>query len=131
MSPVIGIDFGTTNSVVALLRPDGSTWTARFPAGDAMLDMFRSVLCFWTEEVRAGGRLHHAAGPEAIETYLDDPLDSRLMMSMKTYLAQASFSETRVFGRPFSLEALVALFLRKLLAKAGIDAGNARIIAGR
>ncbi len=131
MTPVIGIDFGTTNSVVALLRPDGSTETARFPAGDAMLDMFRSVLCFWTDEVRAGGKLRHAAGPSAIDSYLDDPLDSRLMMSMKTYLAQGSFSETKVFGRPFTLEALVALFLRELLAKAGIDPAGARIVAGR
>ncbi len=131
MNPVIGIDFGTTNSVVALLRPDGSTETARFPAGDALLDFFRSVLCFWTDEVRAGGRLRHAAGPSAIDFYLDDPLDSRLMMSMKTYLAQGSFSETKVFGRPFTLEALVALFLRELLAKAGIDPAGARIVAGR
>ena len=57
-----------------------------------------SVLCFWTDEVRSGGKLRHAAGPAAIEAYLDDPLDSRLIMSMKTYLAQASFTETKVFA---------------------------------
>lgn len=131
MTPVIGIDFGTTNSVVAVLHPDGSTETARFAAGTEMLDVFRSVLCFWTEEVRAGGRLSHRAGPEAIDAYLDDPLDSRLIMSMKTYLAQGSFSETRIFGRPFTLERLVASFLKVLLEKAGIDASGARIVAGR
>jgi len=131
MTPVIGIDFGTTNSVVALLRPDGGTETARFAAGPEMLDVFRTVLCFWTDEVRAGGKLRHRAGPEAIEAYLDDPLDSRLIMSMKTYLAQASFTETRVFGRPFTLERLVALFLTELLEKGGIKAKGARIVAGR
>ncbi|MCX7384241.1 MAG: Hsp70 family protein [Alphaproteobacteria bacterium] len=128
MIPVIGIDFGTTNSVVSLLRPDGSVETARFAGGT--LDMFRTVLCFWTDEVRSGGKLRHAAGPAAIEAYLDDPLDSRLIMSMKTYLAQASFTETRVFGRPFTLERLVALFLREFLAAAGIDPTGARIVAG-
>ncbi len=128
MIPVIGIDFGTTNSVVSLLRPDGGVETARFAGGT--LDMFRTVLCFWTDEVRAGGKLRHAAGPAAIDAYLDDPLDSRLIMSMKTYLAQSSFTETRVFGRPFTLERLVALFLREFLAAAGIDPTGARIVAG-
>jgi hypothetical chaperone protein len=130
MGPVIGIDFGTTNSVVARLNPDGTTTTARFAAGDTEQDVFRSVLCFWTEHVRAGGRLHHASGPAAIEAYIDDPLDSRLMMSLKTYLAQASFTETRVFGRPFTLERLIALFLRDFLAASGIDLAGARIVAG-
>ncbi len=130
MIPVIGIDFGTTNSVVARLNPDGSSTIARFGTGDAVQDVFRSVLCFWTEHVRAGGRLSHAAGPAAIEAYIDDPLDSRLMMSLKTYLAQASFTETRVFGRPFTLERLIALFLREFLKAANIDPAGARIVAG-
>ena len=37
-------------------------------------------------------------------------------MSMKTYLAQKSFSETRIFGHPFTLERLIGCFLRALLA---------------
>ena len=128
---MIGIDFGTTNSVVAVLGPDGAIATARFPGAGEMRDVFRTVLCFWNESARAGGKLAHAAGNEAVEAYLDDPLDSRLIMSMKTYLAQSSFRETRVFGRPFTLEKLVALFLRALLAGAGVDLENAGIVAGR
>jgi hypothetical chaperone protein len=131
MGAVIEIDFGTTNSVVSVLGPDGAVATARFAAGAEMLDVFRSVLCFWTDEVRAGGKLRHAAGPHAIEAYLDDPLDSRLIMSMKTYLAQRSFTETRIFGRPFTLERLVAQFLRELLHQAGASPKGARIVAGR
>ena len=123
----IGIDFGTTNSVVSLLRADGTTQTAKFGADD----MFRSVLCFWAESERAGGRLRHAAGPTAIEAYIDDPLDSRLIMSMKTYLAQRSFSETRIFGRPFTLQRLVALFLRAFLEQAGVSLQDCRIVVGR
>jgi hypothetical chaperone protein len=112
MIKAIGIDFGTTNSVVALLHEDGSVTTQRH----ASLDVFRSVLCFWTEPGPGRTVLHHAAGPEAITTYLEDPLDSRLIMSMKTYLAQKSFSETRIFGHPFTLERLIGWFLRALLA---------------
>jgi hypothetical chaperone protein len=129
MVPVIGIDFGTTNSVVSFLNPDGSSRTIRFGA-DA-LDVFRTVLCFWAEQVGVGSKLHHAAGPAAIQAYLDDPLDSRLIMSMKTYLAQRSFSETRIFGRRHTLENLVATFLRALLLASDQDPAKAVIVAGR
>jgi len=123
---IIGIDFGTTNSVVAVLQPDGAVHTSQV----AGLDVFRTVLCFWNDR----GTLRHAAGPHAMTAYLNDPEDTRLIMSMKTYLAQASFSSTQVMGRPFTLEALVALFLRELLADQGLASGGlqgARIVAGR
>ncbi len=41
MVKAVGIDFGTTNSVVALLHDDGSVITQRH----ASLDVFRSLLC--------------------------------------------------------------------------------------
>jgi hypothetical chaperone protein len=124
----IGIDFGTTNSVVALLHADGTVTTARHAAGDTLVDVFRSILCFWTEEAPGRQILRHAAGPEAITAYLDEPLDSRLIMSMKTFLAQKSFTETRIFGRPFTLERLIGRFLAALLAR--IEAPP-RIVVGR
>jgi len=130
-NPVLGIDFGTTNTVLALLNPDGTTTTARFGSQD----VFRSVLCFWSENyglgTAQGSRLRYEAGPAAIEAYLDDPLDSRLIMSMKTYLAQRSFVETRIFGCRFTLEALIATFLGRFLAAAGVDPAGLRVIAGR
>jgi hypothetical chaperone protein len=124
MRPAIGIDFGTTNSVVALLRPDGSAETLRHPTGE----VFRSVLCFWAG---GDGRMRQAAGPSAIDAYLEDPLESRLIMSMKSYLAQRSFTETRILGRGFGLEALVALFLRDLLAPFRDAMDGARVVVGR
>jgi hypothetical chaperone protein len=112
---VIGVDFGTTNSVVTRLRQDGSVETVRHALGAAEIDVIRSVLCFWNDGARDRIVLRHAVGPAAIEAYLDDPLDSRLMMSLKSYLAQRSFTDTRVFGRPFTLEGLIGLFLRAIL----------------
>jgi hypothetical chaperone protein len=125
---LIGIDFGTTNSVVASLQPDGSVRTASYAVGQAELDVFRTVLCFWNESARGGSTLRHAAGPFAVQAYLDDPLDSRLIMSMKTYLAQHSFVRTNIFGRVFTLEQMVSLFLTGLLAG---DHADAHVIAGR
>ena len=84
MRPAIGIDFGTTNSVVAMVGADGSVRTLHHATGE----VFRSVLCFWAGD---DGHTCRAAGPAAIEAYLEDPLDSRLIMSMKSYLAQQSF----------------------------------------
>jgi hypothetical chaperone protein len=124
---VIGVDFGTTNSVVTLLRPDGAVSTVRHAFGSADLDVIRSVLCFWNDGDHRRHVLRHAAGSAAIEAYLDDPLESRLMMSLKSYLAQRSFTETRVFGRTFTLEALIGLFLGAILPKPR----DAVLIAGR
>ncbi|MBC9176896.1 Hsp70 family protein [Pseudoroseomonas ludipueritiae] len=133
MQDVIGIDFGTTNSVIALRQPDGQAVGLRYAAGRGVVDTFRSVLCFWAEESGASrGKLQHAAGPDAIEAYLDDPLGARLIMSMKSYLASRSFVETRVFNRPFALEDLISTFLRALVAGAtGMPGGKARVVAGR
>lgn len=124
MHASIGIDFGTTNSVVSLARPDGRVETLRHPTGD----VFRSVLSFWVAE---GGRVRHAAGPAAIEAYVEEPFENRLIMSMKSYLAQASFTETRIFNRSWELPALVGLFLQALLAPFRAELEGASITVGR
>jgi hypothetical chaperone protein len=128
MTQLIGIDFGTTNSVIAVLEPDGGVRTMRHAIAGQTSDAFRTVLCFWNEVVQHRDNLRHAAGPHAIQAYLNDPLDSRLIMSMKTYLAQRSFRKTNIFGRSFTLEQTVALFLRELLGS-GLE--SAHIVAGR
>lgn len=124
MRPAIGIDFGTTNSVVAIVGEDGAVRTLRHNTGE----VFRSVLSFWTG---ADGRPSHAAGPAAIEAYLEEPLESRLIMSMKSYLAQRSFTETRIFGRAWGLEGLIAVFLRELLGPFAGELAQARVTVGR
>jgi hypothetical chaperone protein len=108
---IIGVDFGTTNSVVTALRPDGSVETVRHRFGTGDADIIRSVLCFWNDGDARSVVRRHAAGPDAIEAYLDDPLESRLMMSLKSYLAQRSFAETHIFGARYTLEHLIGLFL--------------------
>lgn len=124
MQPLIGIDFGTTNSVVTALGADGGLRVLRRPTEE----VFRSILCFWRD---GAGHLRHAAGASGISAYLEDPLEARLILSMKSYLAQRSFQETRILGRPYGLEALVGLFLRELLAPFAAEMQGARIIVGR
>jgi hypothetical chaperone protein len=123
----IGIDFGTTNTVAAFTQPDGSVRSASF----RNQDVFRSVLCFWLEQEKASQHLRHAAGPDGVAAYLDDPLESRLILSMKTYLSQRVFSETRIFGRRFTLQTLIATFLRALAEACGFAPAEVRATIGR
>lgn len=123
----IGIDFGTTNTVVASVQADGSVRSVGFFNDE----VFRSVLCFWMETAGASPLLRHEAGPAAIAAYLEEPLDSRLILSMKTYLAQRSFVETRIFGRRFTLQTLIATFLKALAQAAGFVPGEVHATIGR
>ena len=123
----IGIDFGTTNTVAAFTQADGSVRSASFRTGE----VFRSVLCFWLEQEKASRHLRHAAGPDGVAAYLDDPLESRLILSMKIYLSQRSFSETRIFGRRFTLQTLIATFLRALAEACDFAPAEVRATIGR
>ncbi|GAC1341895.1 MAG: Hsp70 family protein [Acetobacteraceae bacterium] len=132
MATVLGIDFGTTNSVVAAHdTATGDSRTIRFSAGDATHDVFRTVLCFWQDVARGRSQMRHAAGPAAVSAYLDDPVDSRLVMSTKTYLASKTFTSTNLLGRIWSLEQLIGLFLRELLAAGSLDPAGLHVVAGR
>ena len=132
---IVGIDFGTTNTVICLIGDDGIPRSVRFTFDGTEYDVFRSVLTFWQETEGRTRVLQSAAGPEAIQTYLDDALSCRLIMSMKTYLSQRTFTQTRIFNQDFRLEDLVARFLQTAFASGGLDAaqlGDAvRVVAGR
>src|SRR3546814_5218277 len=49
----VGIDFGTTNTVVAIADADGSVTPVRFSHADVVQEIFRSALCY--EDVTGGG----------------------------------------------------------------------------
>lgn len=133
MAHTIGIDFGTTNSVLSVCDDAGIVRTATYPVGTKHIDTFRTALCFWSE----GAHTHIAAGPYAIEEYLKDTEESRFVQSIKSYLASTTFTDTRIFGTRYTLEDLIALFLKKLwaLAVADLDLDPSpsayRVVSGR
>ena len=132
MTVVLGIDFGTTNSVVAALDTGtGHVQSRRFVVDGRSDDVFRSVLCFWAEPAPGRTLIRHASGPAAVEAYLEDPLDSRLVMSTKTHLASRSFTATNLLGRSWTLEQLIGLFLRDLFGAAGLQGASLHLVAGR
>jgi len=127
----IGLDFGTTNSVVAL-GADGGSEMVSFAGPQGTDAVFRSALCFWHEDSAKGG-LASEAGPWAIAEYLEYPEDSRFLQSFKTVAASASFETASVFEKRFRFEDLGRLFLDRMVGHAGgrLDDRPARIVVGR
>jgi hypothetical chaperone protein len=107
----IGIDFGTTNSVVALVSRSGEVESHVWPSRTGPTDVFRTALTFWRE----GRRTLHVAGPEAIERAIAADGEQRFIQSIKTHLASRLFTETRLYGERFTIERLVSTFLSQLL----------------
>ncbi|MDX7950717.1 Hsp70 family protein [Lichenihabitans sp. Uapishka_5] len=116
MTRALGIDFGTTNSVVALLGQDGQVRNLSWPSAGGAVDIFRTALYFWSEGRPPRVQVHRAAGPAALDHALAGTGEGRFIQSIKTYLATRSFSETRLFAQRFSIEALVSTFLGDLSA---------------
>lgn len=129
---MIGLDFGTTNSAVGAVRPDGTCELASFPDGDGTTTTFRSVLHFPDESDRSR-RLEPVAGPTAIQSYLDEGCEGRFLQSLKSHLASKLFTEAWIFGWKYSLEDLVAEILTPLRRAACEQLGvkGDRVLLGR
>lgn len=131
MTRALGIDFGTTNSVVALLGDDGQVRNVTWPSATGLTDIFRTALYFWSEGRPPRMQVHQVAGPEALDRALVGTGEGRFIQSIKTYVASRTFSETRLFAQRFSIEALVSTFLRDLSASF-VDLRQGRpVAAGR
>ena len=121
----VGIDFGTTNSVVAFARANGRVESMLYPSVDGPVATFRTALTFWRE----GRTVAHVAGPAAIARAAAPVGDQRFVQSLKTHLASRAFSETRLYGTRFGIEDLVSTFLHDLTHD--VKAGAAPVTAGR
>lgn len=128
----LGIDFGTTNTVLSVAEADGPARLVQFPAPEGDLFAFRSCISFFAPAERPSDRTI-AAGPWAIEAYVEDPADTRFIQSFKSFAAAESFSETRILGRRYRFEDLLSTFLLKVrdYAGEGLVAIPDRVIVGR
>jgi hypothetical chaperone protein len=129
-TPAIGIDFGTTNSSVALSRA-GQIELVRFARRGGETESFRSVL--YLERIRQSGHLRIGSwtGPAAIEHYLDAEKKGRLIQSLKSYLSSSNLTGTEILGRHFSFEDLISRILTDLRLNAerqlGIEIRSATV----
>jgi hypothetical chaperone protein len=128
----VGLDFGTTNSAVAIAEASGPPRLATFPAAGGPRPTFPSVLYF---EPRPGvGRQPVArAGASAIESYLASEQKGRFIQSLKTYLADRTFEGTAIGTQHYTLEKLIAIIARQMSDLLGFPVWPPprRIILGR
>ena len=127
-----GVDFGTTNTVVALAGTSGPAEVLEIAAPAGTVTAFRSALGFQHPPEKPSERLV-TAGPWALESYAEDPHDVRFIQSFKTFAASESFSETQILGRRYRFEDLLSTFLLKVRDYAGANLGGIpeRVIVGR
>jgi hypothetical chaperone protein len=117
----IGIDFGTTNSSVAVAHPSGHVELIQFPTATTPTESFRSVL--YLEQHK--GKIASHTGPQAIQHYLAAESPGRLIQSLKSYLPSRSLTGTEVFGRRYTLEDLISRILADLRLRTESHLGRA------
>ncbi len=120
--PAIGIDFGTTNSSLALAS-GSAVELVRFVSGGGSTESFRSVL--YLEQHKKAGRRHVQSwtGPWAIEQYLEAEHKGRLIQSLKSYLPSRLLTGTEVLGRHYTVEDLISRMLGDLRRHAELQYG--------
>nr|WP_086920867.1 Hsp70 family protein [Variovorax sp. JS1663] len=123
-APVIGIDFGTSNSAVASVA--GRELAQMVPLEGAATTIPTAVF-FDTEDHRT----HF--GREAIALYLAGT-EGRLMRSLKSLLGSSLMQDqTEIGNQRVSFEDIIALFLAELAARVDrqLGARPARVVLGR
>ncbi len=132
LRPAIGIDFGTTNTVIAVTDDDGRANVLTYAHQNQTYRTFQSALCFWEGKCGEGLELQAEGGPWAIEKFLEASLPHRFVQSFKTFAASKLFQDTRIFRRRFEFEDLLHAFFEALLKHAGdLSLAKRKIVIGR
>lgn len=126
ISPYIyGIDFGTSNSSITI-------WDAerRCLVRDARIAGVESSFMYFPYQLRRDPPM---IGDAAKIRYVEDRMRGRFFQAIKTILPNKTFTETIVNNQPFTLQDLIAFFLRHLKAKADAVTGQdvKRVVMGR
>lgn len=116
MKRAIGLDFGTTNSTIAMATSEKDIRVARFEIDGKFTETFRSVLYFYHPHDPERGRNQVVAGPEAITRYLAADPKGRLLQSLKSFLGSRSFTSTSLYRSAYTIEDLIAIMIRQLKA---------------
>src|SRR5690606_16715375 len=133
MARALGLDFGTTNTVVALADGGGKTRSMPFASAAGVTDTMRTALSFMKDPLMGAQALKVEAGQAAIRQFIDNPGDCRFLQSIKTFAASTLFQGTLIHARRHRFEDLMEVFLRRLAGYAGEawPSEISRIVVGR
>jgi hypothetical chaperone protein len=104
-----GIDFGTTNSALAIYDEESK---------EIHSTIIIPSLIYFYHNYNAANEKNYVVGEEAIAAYLQDGMRGRFIKSVKQILSKTSFSETRIHNRKYNAADLVALILKELKDRA-------------
>lgn len=133
MPRAVGLDFGTTNSAIAVVDSDGTAQLATFQDDGHMASTFRSILYFFHPKDDGAGGRHVVAGPEAIPAYREAEPRGRFIQSIKSFLASRLFDQTNLYHRTYQREDLIAVIVHELRTAADAQFGEIGpdIVVGR
>ena len=100
----LGIDFGTSNSAVAVVGEDGHPRMLELVPGEPVQ---RTVIY-----CDPRGQLWF--GNQGFKKYVEDDLEGRLIRSLKSFLSQ-DVPKTHLGGRGYTFTELITLYLRYLI----------------
>ena len=117
----IGIDFGTSNSAMAVCdRGGGTVSLVMFQHGDYQTPNYPSVIFVPNEP---DGQ-QFSTGNDAWQLYAEHWDNGRLLKSLKHFLTDGTFTGTLISGRKTTLEDLIAMILLGLRAVAEAQFGE-------
>jgi hypothetical chaperone protein len=133
MPSTLGLDFGTTNTVLAQVGSGGNASPIAFFIDNERIDALRSALCFWQTSNSAPDNLRIEAGPYAIQQFIDHTGECRFIQSFKTFAASPHFEGTYIYGKRYRFEDLLAAFLARIRSYAGspLNVLPGRLVVGR
>ena len=112
MARALGLDFGTTNTVLALSTGGVDTRSMHFESSVGTTDTMRTALSFMKDPLVGAQALKVEAGQAAIRQFIDNPGECRFRQSIKTFAASPLFQAKLV---------LIALALANAFALRRID----------
>jgi len=110
----IGMDFGTSNSAVAVADGEGGVEFIEYALLGAKTLSYRSLLFFDPDEQEVRLPIQFHAGVDAIEAYLEALGEGRLVQSFKTHLTTATLGRTRIGPHALGLDDMLTLFFLRL-----------------
>ena len=127
----IGLDFGTSNTVLALADGEGGSKVVTFDHRGEALTGFISALCFWQQRIKGVNTSRVEGGPWAVDEFLEGLDAHRFIQSFKSFAASGAFRDTRIFSIKYEFEDLLAAFLKTVFRHGKVDPANARLVIGR
>ncbi|MCP4804864.1 MAG: Hsp70 family protein [Proteobacteria bacterium] len=120
-----GLDFGTSNTALALVQGGASRPLVLDPGHSPPENI--PTLLFFSEDHR------QFYGSQAVDEYLERAMAGRFVQSIKRHLPSRAFTHTFVNGRAMDLSDLIAGFLEHLRLVAEAEAGEpvTRALMGR